>query len=107
MSTVLGFQQFGLPTVLVGLALAYSGSALYAWRAWSDRRRRGLRGVKRSLHIKLTGAMLLVLVLDGAGYLLAVGHVDASRLALVDRARGHLRRRRDADDHRRPGAARA
>jgi amino acid transporter len=30
LSAVLGFQQFGLPTVLFGLALAYSGAALYA-----------------------------------------------------------------------------
>src|SRR5712671_4584048 len=29
----------------------------------------------RSLHVKLTGAMLLVMVLDAAGYLLAVTHV--------------------------------
>ena len=31
-STVLGFEQFGLPTVIFGLGLAYSGSLLYAWR---------------------------------------------------------------------------
>ncbi len=31
-SAILGFQQFGMPTVLFGLALAYSGAALYAWR---------------------------------------------------------------------------
>jgi diguanylate cyclase (GGDEF)-like protein len=82
-STVLGFEQFGLPTVLAGIGLAYSGSALYAYRIWSDRRRRGLSGVGRSLHVKLTGAMLLVLVLDGAGYLLAVTRVDAHQHVLV------------------------
>lgn len=72
LSTVLGFQQFGLPTVILGLVLAYSGAALYAWRQWSDRRKSGVRGAPRSLHFKLTGAMLLVLVLDGAGYYMAV-----------------------------------
>ena len=37
----------------------------------------------RSLHLKLTGAMLAVLVLDGAGYLLAVAKVPAGNAALV------------------------
>ena len=87
LSAMLGFQQFGLPTVLIGLAFAYSGSALYAWRKFTDRRKRGLPGVARSLHIKLTGAMLLVLVLDGFGYLLAVqsvGSMQAGRLAILE-----------------------
>ena len=82
-SAVLGFQQFGLPTVLFGIAFAYSGAVLYAVRKYSDRRKLGLPGVARSLHVKLTGAMLLVLVLDGAGYLLAVGNVPAGETALV------------------------
>jgi signal transduction histidine kinase/amino acid transporter/ActR/RegA family two-component response regulator len=82
-SCVLGFQQFGLPTVLFGLAFAYSGAVLYAMRKYSDRRKLGLAGVPPSLHIKLTGAMLLVLVLDGAGYLLAVDNVPKGNSALV------------------------
>jgi signal transduction histidine kinase/L-asparagine transporter-like permease len=76
-STVLGFEQFGLPTVLAGLGLAYSGSLLYAVRCWSDRRRDGKPGFARSLHLKLTGAMVLVMTLDGVGYLIAVAHVRA------------------------------
>jgi diguanylate cyclase (GGDEF)-like protein len=83
LSTVLGFQQFGLPTVLAGLGLAYAGSFFYAWRTWSDRRRAGTPGVRRSLHLKLTGAMVAVMVLDGAGYLLAVSHVDSSETLLL------------------------
>ena len=71
-ATVLGFEQFGLPTVLAGLAMAYSGTIFYVARLWSDRRRAGQRPRFRTLHLKLTGSMLLVLVLDGAGYLLAV-----------------------------------
>jgi PAS domain S-box-containing protein len=78
LTAILGFQQFGLPTVLIGIAFAYSGSALYAWRKFMDRRKHGLNGIAHSLHIKLTGAMLLVLVLDGFGYLIAVGHVNAT-----------------------------
>jgi len=64
-----------LPTVILGLVLAYSGAALYAWRKWMDRRKAGLPGLGRSLHLKLTGAMVAVLVLDGAGYYLAVHSV--------------------------------
>ncbi|HEY0107282.1 MAG TPA: amino acid permease [Rhizomicrobium sp.] len=82
LSAVLGFQQFGLPTVLVGLAFAYSGAALYAWRKFTDRRRQGLPGMARTLHLKLTGAMLLVLTMDGAGYLMAVDNVVPGELAL-------------------------
>ncbi|MBA3944005.1 MAG: amino acid permease [Herpetosiphonaceae bacterium] len=81
-ATLLGFQQFGLPTVIFGIALSFSGAVLYAFRRWEDRRQSGLRGLPHSLHIKLTGAMLLVLVLDGAGYLLAVGNVNPQQVVL-------------------------
>jgi diguanylate cyclase (GGDEF)-like protein len=83
LATGLGFEQFGLPTVLLSLALAYAGSLLYAWRRAGDRRRSGVPGVKRSLHLKLTGAMIGVIVLDGAGYLLAVSYVPDTDPALV------------------------
>ncbi len=82
-SAILGFEQFGMKTVLIGVLFAYSGSALYAWRKFSDRRRAGLPGIAKTLHIKLTGAMLLVLALDGAGYLLAVTSLPEQRSALV------------------------
>ena len=82
-TAVLGFEQFGLPTVLFGLALAYSGAFLYAWRRIEDRRRKGLPAFARTLHLKLTGAMLFVLILDGAGYLLAVDSVPNEHQALV------------------------
>jgi amino acid transporter len=58
LSAVLGFQQFGLPTVVFGLALAYSGAGLYAWRVIEDRRRAGLPALAQTLHVKLTGAMV-------------------------------------------------
>lgn len=77
-STILGFQQFGLPTVVLGLGMAYSGAALYAVRKWRDRVKAGQPGLGHSLHIKLTGAMLLVLVLDGVGYYMAVRSVAGS-----------------------------
>ena len=83
LSALLGFEQFGLSTVLIGLAFAYSGSALYAWRRCDDRKRAGLPGIAGTLQVKLTGAMLLVLVLDGSGYLLAVGNMPAQQSALM------------------------
>ncbi len=82
-STVLGFQQFGLAVVIFGIALAYSGSILYAWRKWSDHRRSGSRGVPHSLHVKLTGAMMLVLLLDGSGYFIAVRSLGDQTGAMV------------------------
>jgi len=82
LTTVFGFEQFGLPTVLAGLGLAYSGAAAYAFRQYRDRAG-APRRVKRSLHLKLTGAMLAVLLLDGAGYLLAVSHVQTTDPLLI------------------------
>jgi two-component system, sensor histidine kinase len=83
LTTVLGFQQFGLPTVLAGIAFAYSGSVLYAWRKMSDRRKKGLPMIGRTLYLKLTGTMLSVLVLDAAGYLIAVSHVTGHDMGLI------------------------
>jgi two-component sensor histidine kinase/amino acid transporter len=83
LTAVLGFQQFGMTTVIIGIVFAYSGSVLYAWRKFSDRRKAGLVGVARTLHLKLTGAMLLVLVLDALGYLIAVGNVPRENVSLI------------------------
>ena len=76
-AAILGFQQFGLPTVVFGLALAYSGAALYAWRIIEDRISEGLPAIAQTLHVKLTGAMVLVLILDGIAYLAAVNTISA------------------------------
>lgn len=83
LTAVLGFQQFGLPTVLFGLALAYSGAALYAWRAMEDRHALGLPVLAHTLHVKLTGAMLFVLALDSAGYFIAIGNVPDTHAPLI------------------------
>lgn len=82
-TVVLGFQQFGLTTVIIGFAFAYSGAAAYAWRKFTDRRKAGLPGIARTLHLKLTGAMLAVLALDAAGYLIAVSAVSEHNTALI------------------------
>ena len=83
LAAILGFQQFGLPTVVFGLVLAYSGAGLYAWRVIEDRRRAGLPALAQTLHVKLTGAMVIVLVLDGIAYLLAVNSIGEGHHQLV------------------------
>ena len=81
-STVFGFEQYGLGAVIAGIALAYSGAALYSWRRWEDRKLDGRAAMHASLHTKLTGTMIAVLTLDALGYLLAVHHVDVRLVAL-------------------------
>lgn len=82
-SAVLGFEQFGLATVLLGLVFAYSGVGLYAWRSLEDRHRAGLRGRPDSVQLKVTEAMVAVLVFDGAGYFIAIQHIPQVDAALV------------------------
>jgi len=82
-TALLGFQQFGLKTVIIGLVFAYSGSILYVWRRCEDKLRAGEPIRFRSLHIKLTGAMLLVLLLDATGYYLAVSNLPQTPSALL------------------------
>ena len=83
LTVVLGFEQFGLLTVIIGFVFAYSGSIAYAWRKFSDRRKAGLPGIAHTLHLKLTGAMLAVLTLDAVGYLIAVNSVTQHNTALI------------------------
>jgi two-component system, sensor histidine kinase len=83
LSALLGFEQFGLPTVVFGLIMAYSGAFLYAWRRLEDAWGAPGSLPRLSLHVKLTGAMLLVLVLDAVGYLIAVSQIPDSGTALV------------------------
>ena len=82
-SAIFGFEQFGLWTVLLAILLAYSGGALYAWRKLEDRRRLGLHGIPHSLHLTLTAAMVVVLLFDGAGYLIAIQAISHSDAAVV------------------------
>ena len=81
-SAILGFQQFGLPTVLIGLALACAGIVFYAWRQYSDRCAFDPPGMVYTLHFKLTGVLLLLLLLTGAGYWLAWDHLPPQQTAL-------------------------
>ena len=69
-ATLLGFQQFGLPTVLLVLALAYAGAALYAWRRSGPPPRRACR-CRTARWTSSSPARCCGLALDGGGYLLA------------------------------------
>lgn len=82
-SALLGFEQYGLPTVVIGLLMAYSGALLFGWRRLEDRGSKGMTGVMNSLHVKLTGAMLCVLALDAGGYILAIGAIPKNDSAFV------------------------
>lgn len=83
LSAAFGFQQFGLPTTVLGLSMAYSGAGIYAWRMMEDRHRQGLPLIGRTLHTTMTGAMLLVLALDAIGYILAIDAIPATDKAFV------------------------
>ncbi len=82
-STLLGFEQYGLPTVIISLVLCYAGAGLYAWRRWRDRPSGERRQFTFSLHTKLTTAMVAVIALDGLGYLIAIDHVPKGDDVLV------------------------
>ena len=82
-ATILGFEQFGMPTVLAGIAMVFSGSAFYAMHRWSDLRQGSRMQLFRSLHLKLTGAMMLVLTLDGVGYLMAFSSISEQQGARI------------------------
>ena len=83
MSALLGFEQFGLPTVIASLALCYASVVLYGWRRWRDRVAAGVERRGLTLHAKLAAAMVAVIALDGVGYLIAVNHVNKSDPMLV------------------------
>ncbi len=83
---ILGFEQFGLETVTIGIGFAYAGAALFAWRKFEDRKRAGLPRLAPTLHVKLTGTMIAVLVLDTIGYLIALSTVpnhDTAQIAFL------------------------
>ena len=84
---ILGFQQFGLPTMLIGIAMVYSGAGMLAIRKLSDRRRHGKIGVAATLYIDVMLSLLFVLSLDTIGYLVALrgfAGQDPARAALVE-----------------------
>ena len=83
LSAILGFEQFGLVTVMLGLIFAYSGAGLYAWRKIEDHHRAGFAGVPTSLHLRLTETMIAILLADGVGYYVAIQSIPGGDAALV------------------------
>ena len=79
--------QYGIPATAAhgrirGCALAYSVQTSTPGASSEDRRRAGLPAIAHTLHVKLTGAMVLVLILDGIAYLVAVNDRSLPRTIL-------------------------
>jgi signal transduction histidine kinase/DNA-binding response OmpR family regulator len=86
LAALLGAEQFGLSIIVVGLAGAYSGAGVFAVRKLEDRRRAGGEGMGSTLYVDVMVALLIVVILDGAGYIVALqhfGHEDAARSAAL------------------------
>jgi len=81
--TALGFAQFGLSTVILGLALAGAGALGHVWRRLEDRAADHTGFTGQKLHTKLTGAMLLVLALYTAGYAVALARIPPGQNATI------------------------
>jgi len=82
-ATLLGFEQFGLPTVVLGLIMAASGGIFFVWRRLEDNVANGRFGLGHTLHMKLTSSMLMVLTLDSIGYMIAVSRIGREQTATV------------------------
>jgi diguanylate cyclase (GGDEF)-like protein len=85
-SAIFGFEQFGLPAVVLGVAMVYSGAALYAWRRLEDRPRLSLHIRSHSIHLLVTAAMVAVVSLDGFRYYLAMRAIRESGVAFTSAA---------------------
>jgi len=84
LAAILGAEQFGLPMIVLGLVAAYSGAGAFAMRKLEDRRRAGDRGMGSTLYLDVMVVLLIVLVLDAAGYIVALsrfGAEDSARAA--------------------------
>lgn len=86
-STMFGYQQFGLESVIFGIVFVFSALLIYICRKMINNYKAGTLVFGRSffdtLHIKLTAAMLSVLSLDAIGYLLAVKNLSEIHSPLV------------------------
>jgi signal transduction histidine kinase len=81
--TVLGFAQFGLSTVILGLVLAGAAALGRVWRRLEDRAASPAGFTGHTLHAKLTGSMLLVLALYTGGYAAALARIPPAQNATV------------------------
>jgi signal transduction histidine kinase/CheY-like chemotaxis protein/L-asparagine transporter-like permease len=84
LAALLGAEQFGLAIIVVGLVGAYSGAGMFAMRKLEDRRRAGDRGMGSTLYLDVMVVLLIVLILDAAGYIVALaqfGRADPAHSA--------------------------
>ena len=104
-STILGFSSSACrPCIWSGASRTAAPDYTRGASGWTAERRAER---PHSLHVKLTGAMLLSLAWTVSGTTwLSISAFAGHQTPLVAAPRRHLRRGRDADDHRRPGAAR-
>ncbi len=81
LTAVLGAEQFGLSTIVLGLIVAYSGAGVFAMRKLEDRRRGGDNGLGSTLYLDVMVVLLIVLILDAAGYIVALSRFGAEDTA--------------------------
>lgn len=82
-ATILGFRQYGLSTMIIGISFSFIGLPFYLALKIHARLKKGLPLISQSLHIKLTGTMITVLILDSIGYLVAVGSIKDTNSELI------------------------
>jgi two-component system, sensor histidine kinase len=75
LATILGFQQFGFITVVIGIAFAFSGSLFLVYRKISNQVCLHKPWFMPSLQIKFIGILFLILTLDSFGYFIAVQYI--------------------------------
>jgi signal transduction histidine kinase len=86
-ATILGFRQYGLSTMVIGISFSFIGVPLYFWRKITDRISKGIKITALSLHIKLTGTLVVVLIFDAIGYLVAIhsiGSTNTEYIAVIE-----------------------
>lgn len=82
-STIFGFQQYGFTSLVSGIVFSFSGTLLYLWRKIADRRQNNQQLIPDTLHIRLTGTMLMVLLFDTVGYLIAIRTLGNENSVLI------------------------
>lgn len=83
LSSIFGFSQYGLKSIIVGILTMFIGLPFYYWRKMSDRIKSKLPISLNYLRSKLTGILFFVLLLDSIGYIVAVNHINPSQTEYI------------------------
>lgn len=75
LASILGFQQYGLPTIVIGIAFAFAGSLFLVVRKITDRLHAHQPWFSPTLQLKFLGTIFMILILDSVGYLIAVQYI--------------------------------